>query len=314
MNKDSKIYIAGHMGLVGSAILRSLSTNGYVNLIYKTRNELDLTNQAAVESFFKKEKPEYVFLAAAKVGGIMFNKNNQGDFISENLKIQTNVIDSAYKNDCKKLIFLGSNCMYPKFAEQPIKEEYLLSGKLEPTNMGYAIAKIAGVFMCEKYSEQFGFNAISLMPCNLYGENDNFNIDNGHVLPSLIAKFLKAKNGEIDEVVCWGDGSQEREFIISDDLADASIFLMNSNVNSGIFNIGTEKDITVKELVETIQRQTGYQGKVTWDASKPNGTPKKKLDISKMTSLGWTNKTSLEDGIRKTIDWYSANKEHYKKI
>jgi GDP-L-fucose synthase len=314
MNKDSKIYIAGHRGLTGSAILKRLISDNYINLIYKSRQELDLTNQKLVEDFFKLEKPEYVFLAAAKVGGIMFNKNNQADFIKENLQIQTNIIDSAYRNGCKKLLFLGSNCIYPKFANQPIKEEYLLSGDLEPTNIGYAVAKIAGVFMCEKYSEQYGFNAISLMPCNLYGENDNFDIEKGHVLPSLIAKFFKAKEENVEEVVCWGDGSPKREFIISDDLADASIFLMKSDINSGIFNIGTDEDISIKELVEIIKKQIGYEGRISWDESKPNGTPRKKLDITKIKNLGWKNKISLENGIKNTIEWYIKNKDTYKKV
>jgi len=308
MNKDSKIYIAGHRGLVGSALLRRLIKDGYTNIIYKTRNELDLTDQKDVEAFFSKEKPEYVFLAAAKVGGIGANSNFQADFITENLQIQTNIIHSSYKNNCKKLLFLGSNCIYPKFAEQPIKEEYLLTGSLEPTNIAYAIAKISGILMCEKYNEQYNFNAISLMPCNLYGINDNFDIDSGHVLPSLIGKFINAKENGIESVICWGDGSPKREFMISDDLADASIFLMNKDTEFDIINIGTDNDISIKELAEIIKKEIGYTGKIIWDDSKPNGTPRKKLDITKISNLGWKPKTSLEDGIKLTINWYLENK------
>ena len=310
MDKNSKIFVAGHRGLVGSAILRKLQYDGYKNLLTVTRDELDLRNQFEVDNWFKTNQPEYVFLAAAKVGGIGANSNFQADFITENLQIQTNVIQNSYRNNCKKLLFLGSNCIYPKFAQQPIKEEYLLTDSLEPTNIGYAIAKISGVLMCEKYYEQYEFNAISLMPCNLYGINDNFNIDSGHVLPSLIAKFVNAKEQKIPNVICWGDGSPKREFLISDDLADAAIFVMKSDLNFDILNIGTDNDISIKELAEIIKKQVGYEGEIIWDTSKPNGTPRKKLDTTKMDALGWKSKISLEEGLKLTIDWYLNNRTY----
>ena len=310
MDKNSKIFVAGHRGLVGSAILRKLQYDGYKNLLTVTRDELDLRNQFEVDNWFKTNQPEYVFLAAAKVGGIGANSNFQADFITENLQIQTNVIQNSYRNNCKKLLFLGSNCIYPKFAQQPIKEEYLLTDSLEPTNIGYAIAKISGVLMCEKYYEQYEFNAISLMPCNLYGINDNFNIDSGHVLPSLIAKFVNAKEQKIPNVICCGDGSPKREFLISDDLADAAIFVMKSDLNFDILNIGTDNDISIKELAEIIKKQVGYEGEIIWDTSKPNGTPRKKLDTTKMDALGWKSKISLEEGLKLTIDWYLNNRTY----
>jgi GDP-L-fucose synthase len=314
MNKDSKIYLAGHKGLVGSAILRKLTQEKYLNIIVKTKEELDLTNQKEVSLFFKKEEPEYVFLAAAKVGGIMFNKLNQADFITQNLQIQTNVIDSAYSNNCKKLVFLGSSCIYPKLCPQPIKESYLLSGDLEPSNIGYAIAKIAGLMMCQKYSEQYGFNAISLMPTNLYGINDNFNIQTGHVLPSLINKFIAAKENNDPSLICWGDGSAKREFLFVDDLADAILFLMKNYSSSDIINVGTGKDISIKELVEIIKEEVGYRGKIFWDTTKPNGTHRKLLNVDKINNMGWKEKTSLREGIKKTIDWYLQNRGTYEKI
>jgi GDP-L-fucose synthase len=314
MNKDSKIYLAGHKGLVGSAILRKLTQEKYLNIIVKTKEELDLTNQKEVSLFFKKEEPEYVFLAAAKVGGIMFNKLNQADFITQNLQIQTNVIDSAYSNNCKKLVFLGSSCIYPKLCPQPIKESYLLSGDLEPSNIGYAIAKIAGLMMCQKYSEQYGFNAISLMPTNLYGINDNFNIETGHVLPSLINKFIAAKENNDPSLICWGDGSAKREFLFVDDLADAILFLMKNYSSSDIINVGTGKDISIKELVEIIKEEVGYRGKIFWDTTKPNGTHRKLLNVDKINNMGWKEKTSLREGIKKTIDWYLQNRGTYEKI
>ena len=314
MNKDSKIYLAGHKGLVGSAILRKLTQEKYLNIIVKTKEELDLTNQREVSLFFKKEEPEYVFLAAAKVGGIMFNKLNQADFITQNLQIQTNVIDSAYSNNCKKLVFLGSSCIYPKLCPQPIKESYLLSGDLEPSNIGYAIAKIAGLMMCQKYSEQYGFNAISLMPTNLYGINDNFNIQTGHVLPSLINKFIAAKENNDPSLICWGDGSAKREFLFVDDLADAILFLMKNYSSSDIINVGTGKDISIKELVEIIKEEVGYRGKIFWDTTKPNGTHRKLLNVDKINNMGWKEKTSLREGIKKTIDWYLQNRGTYEKI
>jgi GDP-L-fucose synthase len=314
MNKDSKIYLAGHKGLVGSAILRKLTQEKYLNIIVKTKEELDLTNQKEVSLFFKKEEPEYVFLAAAKVGGIMFNKLNQADFITQNLQIQTNVIDSAYSNNCKKLVFLGSSCIYPKLCPQPIKESYLLSGDLEPSNIGYAIAKIAGLMMCQKYSEQYGFNTISLMPTNLYGINDNFNIETGHVLPSLINKFIAAKENNDPSLICWGDGSAKREFLFVDDLADAILFLMKNYSSSDIINVGTGKDISIKELVEIIKEEVGYRGKIFWDTTKPNGTHRKLLNVDKINNMGWKEKTSLREGIKKTIDWYLQNRGTYEKI
>jgi GDP-L-fucose synthase len=310
MNKDSKIYVAGHRGLVGSALVRNLEKKGYKNLILKTRKELDLLDAVKVASFFKKEKPEYVFLAAAKVGGIMANNTYPADFIYENLTVQNNIIHNSYINGVRKLLFLGSSCIYPRMAPQPIKEEYLLSGPLEPTNKAYAVAKIAGLIMCESYNKQYGTNFISVMPTNLYGPNDNFDLESSHVLPSLIRKFDEAKESNQQEIVMWGTGKAKREFLHADDLADVCVFLMNKYDNPEIINIGTGEDVTIKKLAETIKRITGFNGKIVWDKTKPDGTPRKLLNVSKLHKLGWHHKIELEDGIRSTYEWY---KESYAK-
>jgi len=308
MEKKSKIFVAGHRGLVGSAIVRKLQQEGYNNLILRTREELDLTNFNAVSEFFKKEKPEYVFLAAAKVGGILANSIKKAEFIYENLQIQNNVIHNAYLNNVKKLLFLGSSCIYPKMCPQPIKEEYLLSGYLEPTNDAYAIAKIAGLIMCRSYNEQYGANFISAMPTNLYGYNDNFDLNSSHVLPALIRKFHEAKVENKKEVIVWGTGSPLREFLFVDDLADALLFLMN-NYNENIhINVGTGEDISIKDLAFLIKEVVGFNGQITFDTSKPDGTPRKLLDVSRINKLGWKAKTSLKDGIKLTYEWYLKNK------
>ena len=314
MDINSKIYVAGHRGLVGSAIVRKLQADGYDNIITVTKSELDLTDQHKVEKWFKNNKPEYVFLAAAKVGGIGYNKSAPADFIRENLQIQTNVIDSAYKNNCKKLLFLGSACIYPKITPMPIKEEYLLTAPLEETNIAYSIAKIAGMIMCQKYTEQYDFKTISLMPNNLYGINDNFNPEQCHVIPAFINKFIKAKENNDLNVICFGDGTPTREFILSDDLADAAVFLMNNYDSSETINIGTGNDISIKELAEIIKRHVGYEGEILWDTTKPNGTPKRQVDTSKLDNLGWKPKTSLDEGLKITIDWFLKNRGTYEKV
>ncbi len=311
MDKNSKIFVAGHNGLIGSAIVRKLKENGYENIIGKTRSEMDLRNQIAVSNFFEKEKPEYVFLCAAKVGGIGWNKECPADFTYDNLQIQNNVINSAYTNGVKKLLFLGSACIYPKITPQPIKEEYLMTGELEETNAGYALAKIVGLKMCQYYKQQYGFNCISLMPANAYGINDNFNVKKCHVIPALVRKFLDAKETNSETVVCFGDGSPTREFICSDDMADASVFLMNNYDSSEIINVGTGVDVTIKELAESIKEKIGYTGSIVWDTTKPNGTPLRKLCNNRLKSLGWTPKISLNDGLQKTIDWYMENRQNY---
>lgn len=308
LDKHSKIFVAGHRGLVGSAIMRALESHGYSNIIVRTRHELDLTDQRAVERFFASEKPEYVFLAAAKVGGILANSMYRADFIRENLLIQTNVIHQSYKAGVRKLLFLGSSCIYPKFAPQPIKEEYFLDGKLEETNEAYAIAKIAGIMMCQAYNQQYGTNFISVMPTNLYGPNDNFDLQNSHVLPALIRKFVEAKEQNAPEVVVWGTGSPKREFLHVDDLADACLFLMKNYDRSEIINVGTGQDISIKELAELIKSITEYQGRLRFDTSKPDGTPRKLLDVSKLTALGWKPTISLETGIRETVQWFVAQR------
>lgn len=304
MNKESKIYIAGHRGLVGSALVRQLQENGYNNLILKTRQELDLLKQADVFDSFKLEKPDYVFLSAAKVGGILANKNYPAEFIYENLLIETNIIHASYLNKVKKLLFLGSSCIYPKLADQPIKEEYLLSGKLESTNDAYAIAKIAGIKMCQSYNEQYKTNYISVMPTNLYGPNDNFDPDNSHVLPALLRRFHEAKKQGLNKVTVWGSGNPMREFLHVDDLADACIFLMNNYNGSEIINIGTGEDVSIKELVNIIKDISKFQGEVEWDASKPDGTPRKLLDVSRLHNLGWKHTINLRKGIKDTYKWY----------
>lgn len=314
MNKDSKIYVAGHNGLVGSAIVRRLKEEGYTNLIFKTSKELDLTQFNLVLDFFKKENPEYVFLAAAKVGGILANRDYPADFIFKNLSIQTNIIESSRQVGVKKLLFLGSSCIYPKFAQQPIKEEYLLDGKLEETNEPYAIAKIAGIKLCQSYNRQYGTNYISVMPTNLYGINDNFDLNSSHVLPALIRKMHDAKVSNLPTVTLWGTGNPKREFLYVDDLAEALIFLMKNHNESDWVNIGTGEDISIKELANLIKQIVGYEGELVWDNSKPDGTPKKLLDVSKINSLGWKHKTNLNEGIRKTYDWYlKKNSESIKK-
>ncbi len=307
MNKNSKIFIAGHRGLVGSAITRALKKAGYTNLILKTRKELDLLNQADVENFFKTENPKYIFLAAAKVGGIMANKNYPADFIYENLTIQNNIISNAHKYLVKKLVFLGSSCIYPKLCEQPIKEEYLLNGPLEPSNQAYAIAKIAGITMCQSYNKQYNTNFISLMPTNLYGPNDNFDLENSHVLPAIIRKFHVAKIKNNPDITLWGSGSVMREFLHVDDLANASLFLMKNYNESSIVNIGTGEDLTIKELAEKIKSVVGYDGIIKWDTTKPDGTPRKLLNVDKLHNLGWKHEIDIENGISSTYEWFKNN-------
>ena len=305
MEKDSKIYIAGHRGLVGSALVRKLTEMGYMNLIARTHAELDLTRQRDVEDFFDKERPEYVFLAAAKVGGILANNTYPAEFIYSNIVVQSNVIHSSYLFGVKKLSFLGSSCIYPRDCPQPMKEEYLLSGYLEPTNEPYAVAKIAGIKMCQSYNRQYGTNYISVMPTNLYGPNDNFDLQNAHVLPALIRKFHEAKVADQKEVVVWGTGSPRREFLYIEDLADACVFFMNNYNSSEIINIGVGKDISIRELALMVKEIVDYNGELVFDTSKPDGTPRKLLDVSKLSSLGWKAKTSLEEGIKKTYEWYA---------
>ena len=309
MNIKDKIYVAGHNGLVGSSIKRRLERDGYNNIICRSSSELDLRRQDAVEIFFERERPDYVFLAAAKVGGIAANNTFPAQFIYENIMIEANVINAAYIYKVKKLLFLGSSCIYPKFAEQPIKEEYLLDGKLEPTNEPYAIAKIAGIKMCESYNRQYGTNFISVMPTNLYGPNDNFNLETSHVLPALIRKFHEAKAENRSHVVLWGTGKVSREFLYVDDLADAAVYLMNTYDSSGIVNIGAGEDLTIQELANIIKEVVGYKGEIVYDTTKPDGTPRKLLDTSKLNSLGWKAKTSLKQGIELTYDWWK-NSNH----
>ncbi|HQB12566.1 MAG: GDP-L-fucose synthase [Candidatus Omnitrophica bacterium ADurb.Bin292] len=310
MDTKEKIYIAGHRGLVGSAILRCLEKNGYRNFVTRTHRELDLTDQAAVEAFFNKEKPAYVFLAAAKVGGIYANMTQGATFIYENLAIQTNVIHAAYRSGVKKLLFLGSSCIYPKLAPQPLKEEYLLTGPLESTNEPYAIAKIAGIKMCEAYHRQYGVDFLAVMPTNLYGPNDNFDAQASHVLPALIRKIHEAKVGGRCEVPVWGTGAARREFLFSEDMAEACVLIMQKCTAQdlgSIVNIGCGKDITINELVHIIAKVIGYEGMFVYDRTKPDGTPQKLLDISKITGLGWKPRILLEEGIRAAYAWYCAN-------
>ena len=297
MNKNSAIYIAGHNGMVGSAIHRLLTKEGFTNLIIKSSKELDLTNTLEVEVFFKKNKIEYVFLAAAKVGGIVENKSKPAEFLYQNLKIQNNVIHYSFLNNVKKLLFLGSSCIYPKFSSQPIKENSLLSGYLEPTNKSYAIAKIAGIQMCDAYREQYGCNFISAMPTNLYGPNDNYDLNSSHVLPALLRKFYEASLNNEKTVQLWGDGTPLREFLHVDDCASACLFLMQNYNQNGAINVGTGKDITIMDLAKLIANEVGYSGEIVLDRSKPNGTPKKQLDVSKINALGWKSEISLKQGI-----------------
>lgn len=304
MKKNAKIYIAGHNGMVGSAIIRNLEGKGYHNILTKDFEELNLTRQSDVEEFFNQEKPEYVFLAAAKVGGIYANNTYPAEFIYDNLMIEANIIHAAYKNNVKKLLFLGSSCIYPKLAPQPIKEEYLLTDSLEPTNEAYAIAKITGVELCKFYRRQYGVDYISVMPTNLYGINDNFDLKNSHVLPALIRKFHEAKLNNEKEVVMWGTGEPMREFLFVDDLADACVYLMNNYSEESHLNIGTGEDVKIKELAEIVKNVVGYEGKIINDLSKPDGTPRKLLDVSKLHATGWHHKISLSEGIKTVYDWY----------
>jgi len=298
LEKNTKIYVAGHRGMVGSAIYRKLIATGHTNVITRTSSELDLRNQQDVADFFESEKPEYVFLAAAKVGGIVANNTYRADFLYENLSIQNNVIHQSYKTGVKKLMFLGSSCIYPKMAPQPLKEEYLLTGLLEETNEPYALAKIAGIKMADAYRAQYGCNFISVMPTNLYGYNDNYHPQNSHVLPALIRKFYEAKVNGATEVSIWGSGTPMREFLFADDLADACYFLMENYDEPDFLNIGTGHDITIKELALLIKEITGFEGELTFDSEKPDGTPRKLMDVSKLHALGWKHKTELEEGIR----------------
>jgi len=307
MKKDAKIFIAGHRGLVGSAIVRNLQSQGYANLLLKTREELDLSDQTQTAAFFAREKPDYVFLAAAKVGGIMANKIAKADFIYDNLQIQNNIIYNSWKQGVKKLLFLGSSCVYPRDCPQPIKEEYLLSGYLEETNDAYALAKIAGIKMCQSFNSQYQTDFISVMPTNLYGRNDNFDLENSHVLPAMIRKFHDAGINGLNQVELWGTGEVRREFLCVDDLADACVFLMNNYDDSEIINIGVGQDLTIKELADKIKNIVGYSGTIKWDTAKPDGTPRKLLDITKLQTLGWRPKISLDEGLRATYDWYKEN-------
>ena len=307
MEKNAKIYVAGHCGMVGSAIVRELNRQGYTNLITRTHKELDLTRQDQVEAFFAEEKPEYVFLAAAKVGGIMGNATAKADFMYDNMILEMNVIHSAWKNGCKKLEFLGSSCIYPRMAPQPMPESCLLTNSLEQTNEAYALAKISGLKYCEYLNEQYGTDFISVMPTNLYGPNDNYHPEHSHVLPALIRRFHEAKIEGKDSVTCWGDGSPLREFLYVDDLANLCVYLMNNYSGNETVNAGTGKELTIKELTELVAKVIGYTGKILWDPSKPNGTPRKLLDVSKAKKLGWTYKTDLEDGIRLAYEDFLNN-------
>ena len=307
MEKNSKIFVAGHRGLVGSAIVRKLENEGYTNIIMKTHNQLDLTRQAEVENFFATEKPEYVFLSAAKVGGIYANSTYPADFIMVNMQIQCNIISASYANKVKKLLFLGSSCIYPKDAPQPIKEDYLLTSPLEGTNEAYALAKIAGLKTCEYYNKQYGTDYISVMPCNLYGINDNFELNNSHVLPALIRKFHEAKESGSDSVTVWGSGKPLREFLFVDDLADACFYLMNNYSGNDFFNVGYGEDVTILALANLIKEVVGFDGEIVLDATKPDGTYRKITDISRIKGVGWSPKTDLKTGITKTYEWFVQN-------
>lgn len=312
MDSNSKIYVAGASGLVGSALIRQLQAQGYNNII--TSGGLDLRNQKDVNAWFNLHKPEYVFLAAAKVGGIGFNKSYPADFIRDNLLIQTNVIDAANWYDTRKLMFLGTACIYPKHAPVPIKEEYLMTGPLEETNIGYALAKIAGLTMCQKYTEQYGMQTVSVMPNNLYGIFDNFRLNECHVIPAFINRFIDAKEKGLSRVVCFGDGTPTREFLFADDLADGLIFLMNNYDDPKPINIGPNREVSIRYLSELIASLVGYTGEIIWDTTQPNGTPRRALDTSKMDALGWKAKTSLEDGLKITIDWFMQNRKTYERV
>lgn len=307
MNKDAKIYVAGHRGLVGSALVRSLERQGYTHILTRTREALDLTDHAEVKRFFEAERPEIVLDAAAKVGGIRANDTYPADFIRDNLLIQTHLIDCAYRSGAKKFVFLGSSCIYPKHAPQPLKEDYLLTGPLEPTNEWYAVAKIAGIKLCQAYRRQYGFDAIALMPTNLYGPGDNFSLENSHVLPALIRKFHDAKVAWAKSVTVWGTGTPRREFLHVDDLADAAVFLMETYSDEAIINIGVGEDLSIRELAEMIREIVGFEGDLVFDPEKPDGTPRKLLDVSRLHALGWRERINLEEGIRATHEWYQSN-------
>lgn len=316
MRKNTKIYVAGHHGLVGSAFLRRLKAENFERIVTRDRDRLDLTRQAAVEEFFAAERPEVVFLAAGKVGGIQANGTYPAEFIRDNLLMQTNVIDAAYRNGAKRLVFLGSSCIYPKFAPQPLREEYLLTSALEPTNEPYAIAKIAGIKMCQAYRRQYDFDSICVMPTNLYGQNDNFDLANSHVLPALLRKFHEAKTADSETVVIWGTGTPKREFMHVDDIADACFFLLeqtpeviDSAAPDGIINVGVGADVSISELAEIISQAVEFKGSLRFDASKPDGTPRKLLDVTRLAELGWRAKISLRDGIAEAYRWYKENRE-----
>lgn len=314
MDKNIKIYIAGHRGMVGSAIWRNLESKGYTNLIGKKSAELDLRNQQAVNEFFQTEQPDVVIDAAARVGGILANNNFPYQFLMENMQIQNNLIDAAHRFDVKKFIFLGSSCIYPKLAEQPLKEDCLLTSSLEPTNEWYAIAKISGVKACESIRKQFGKDFVSLMPTNLYGPFDNFDLQTSHVLPAMMRKFHEAKLNNNEPVTLWGSGTPMREFLHVDDMADAVVFAFENQLPENLYNIGTGKDLTIKALAELIQQTVGHTGEILWDSSKPDGTPRKLMDVSKMTNAGWKAKIGLEEGIRATYQWFLENQYSYKKV
>ncbi|RYC67787.1 MULTISPECIES: GDP-L-fucose synthase [Spirosoma] len=311
MEKQARIYVAGHRGMVGSALVRKLQAEGYSQIITRTSSELDLRNQAAVADFFADERPDYVFLAAAKVGGILANNTYRAEFLYDNLMIESNIIHSAYKTGVKKLLFLGSSCIYPKLAPQPLKEEYLLSGYLEPTNEPYAIAKITGIKLCEAYRSQYGCNFISAMPTNLYGPNDNYDLNGSHVLPALIRKFHEAKVNNLPTVEVWGTGSPRREFLHADDLADACFFLMENYDDELFVNIGTGEDVTIREVAELIKEIVGFEGELRWNTDKPDGTPRKLMDVSRLHSLGWKHATELKDGLEKTYQDFLTNEVMY---
>jgi GDP-L-fucose synthase len=307
MNKIDRIFVAGHKGLVGSAVARQLAASGYANLLLADRTRVELSDRASVDRFFAAERPDHVILAAAKVGGIYANNSFPAEFIYENLVLQTNVIDSAYRHGTRKLLFLGSSCIYPKLAPQPMPESCLLTGPLEPTNEWYAIAKIAGIKLCQAYRRQYGFDAIAAMPTNLYGSGDNFDLNTSHVLPALIRKFHEAKQQGAPSVIVWGSGTPRREFLFVDDLADALVFLMNNYSEEGLVNVGVGEDVTIHELAELIGRIVGFNGEIRFDQTKPDGTPRKLLDVSRLNALGWRARTSLEDGVRATYHWYLSN-------
>jgi len=314
MKQDAKIYVAGHRGMVGSSIVRRLQAEGYRRLVVRTSQEIDLRDGAAVQAFFDAERPDYVFLAAAKVGGIWANHTAPAEFIYDNLAIQTNVIHESYRHGVKKLLFLGSSCIYPRDCPQPIKEEYLLTGPLEPTNAPYAVAKIAGITMCQSYNRQYGTRFICAMPTNLYGPEDNFDLDTAHVLPALLRKFHEAKEGGKKEVVVWGSGGPRREFLQVDDLADACLFLMRHYGDSELINVGTGEDVTIRDLAALIGRVVGYDGAIVWDRTKPDGTPRKLLDVSRLKVLGWKAQIGLRDGVRQAYAWYLKEQKDHKNV